>query len=358
MAGGMTTVRAADRASGILEFARADPELVREYFVRRGYSTDLIEWKYFDARFNRSRERGYVWINEGRVKGFIGLIPFKLTEVSGTRKVVWTCDWHVEEAQLKPGVGVLLLRKAMASNPYLATLGGNEITRAIVPRLASKTVPDAAVAFHLPLRLAAALDRLQRLYPEFGRMAAFRRMTRSPLTKMPLRPWLSRRSRDPLKWVDGVSPSSAHLFSMGTADGAPEPVYDREHLEWQLVRCPKVRSISCFLGAPEQPDAAGLLWSSVERPLYWRAAFKAFPDKADALELLVAAASREVHRRKGAALSVLCSLGDIPLQRALKRRGFVQERSKVPLSLLSWPDSDIEPYAGLSYLDADLGYLF
>ena len=113
---------------------------VERYLLSRGSRPDMIAWKYFDATFNRGRERGLVWVHRGEVRGFIGLIPFRLRTQDVLRDAVWTCDWSLEDPRRSPGMGIVLLRAAIAAAPVAISLGGNEMTRALLPRIAAQTI--------------------------------------------------------------------------------------------------------------------------------------------------------------------------------------------------------------------------
>ncbi|MBV8514077.1 MAG: hypothetical protein JO260_02135, partial [Acidobacteria bacterium] len=52
-----------------------DPELLVEYLGREDFPADIVRWKYFNSEFNRGRERGYAWVKDGKIGGFLGLIP-------------------------------------------------------------------------------------------------------------------------------------------------------------------------------------------------------------------------------------------------------------------------------------------
>jgi hypothetical protein len=139
--------------------SEADPAAVKRYLLGRQMPPEIIDWKYFDERFNRGRERGLVWVRGDEVAGFLGLIPFH-TEIEGSRaECAWLCDWSIDPSQAG-GMGLMLLKRAGGLYDGLFNLGGNENTRQIVPRLADRTVPDAAVNLVLPLRLGSVFAGL------------------------------------------------------------------------------------------------------------------------------------------------------------------------------------------------------
>jgi hypothetical protein len=72
-------------------------EPVKEYLTALGESEEIVELKYFDHRFNQGRERGYVWIADGPVHGFIGLIPFRIMHNRREMSVAWSRDWSLDQ---------------------------------------------------------------------------------------------------------------------------------------------------------------------------------------------------------------------------------------------------------------------
>jgi hypothetical protein len=73
------------------------PDSLIEYLGRDGNSPGIVQWKYFDSRFNGGRERGYSWVRDGRIGGFVGLIPFQVVVGSRVAEAGWTCDWCVQD---------------------------------------------------------------------------------------------------------------------------------------------------------------------------------------------------------------------------------------------------------------------
>jgi hypothetical protein len=143
-------------ASGFQPLSALDPDWLVEYLGREGHAAEEVRWKYFDSRFNRNRERGYAWVKDGKIGGFLGLIPFQVVVGDRVADAAWTCDWSVQDPTAR-GIGILLIRQAQDKYEFLTQLGGNEATQRIISRLSSKTVNDAGIVFHLPLRLGAML---------------------------------------------------------------------------------------------------------------------------------------------------------------------------------------------------------
>src|ERR1700690_1737066 len=110
------------------------PELVKNYLTRQGVPAAIVDWKYYDAKFNRGRPRGSVWLRDGRVLGFLGLIPFRFTNDGGD-EAAWCCDWSIDSAQSGAGAGIMLVKHAQGLYRCLFGLEGSEITKRIFPRL-------------------------------------------------------------------------------------------------------------------------------------------------------------------------------------------------------------------------------
>src|SRR5215813_3457927 len=140
--------------AGFQPLSSIDPAALIEYLGREGNPAEMVQWKYFDSRFNANRERGYAWVKDGKIGGFIGLIPFQVCIDGRIAEAAWTCDWSVQD-QTGRGTGILLVRQAQEKYEFLTQLGGNEATQRIISRLAAITVNDAGVRFYLPLRLGA-----------------------------------------------------------------------------------------------------------------------------------------------------------------------------------------------------------
>ena len=139
----------------LLKLAEAPPTLVRDYLVRQDISPEIVDWKYFDARFSRGRERGFVCMKDDKVCGFLGLIPFQVRKDARTLECAWSCDWSVDASQVAGGMGIMMVKQAKDAYDAVFNVGGNENTRRIFPRLSDRTVWDAGISFVLPLRLGA-----------------------------------------------------------------------------------------------------------------------------------------------------------------------------------------------------------
>src|ERR1700733_240463 len=215
-----------DMSSGFQPLSALDPDALIEYLGGEGHAAEAVRWKYFDSRFNRNRERGYAWVKDGKIGGFLGLIPFQV--VAGDRVVdaAWTCDWSGQDPTAR-GIGILLIRQAQDKYEFLTQLGGNEATQRIISRLSSKTVNDAGIVFHLPLRLGAPLRVARRKFPRLP-VDAFEFVNQVPLR-------IPRRSAGTASVIfePGVSKVLETLLEPAKR-GAIYSRYDFEYVQWQI----------------------------------------------------------------------------------------------------------------------------
>ena len=144
----------------LLSEVRAD--LVKDYLIRQGMRPEIIDWKYFDIPFNRNRERGCVLVRDDVVQGFLGLIPFNIACNGRVVEAAWCCDWSRDLAQSTGGMGIMLVKQAQRLYPFLFGIEGSDMTKQIFPRLATHTIPHAAIRMQLPLRLGAYVERISR----------------------------------------------------------------------------------------------------------------------------------------------------------------------------------------------------
>jgi hypothetical protein len=339
-------------ASAFQPLSEIAPQALIEYLGREGNSEELVRWKYFDARFNRNRERGYVWLNDGKLGGFLGLIPFEV--VAGDRVVdaAWSCDWSVQDATGR-GIGILLIRQAMQKYPLLTQLGGNDATQRIISRMASITVNDAGMVFHLPLRLGAILRLARRRYPSFP-VDAFQ-----PMNRLPMR-WPPRRKDEPRVIIEtGVSEVLAEVLTPPRHGGIYSR-YDLGYLRWQIADCPFVTAQTFYVAGPDGPRAAALLWRQTDTPDFWRMALWLGMAATVEMDIVLARVIHHVFEQKGFLLSIVISRMEADLIGLLRRKHFIAAPRRRPLHIISGqktgePVPELWP---LSYLDTDYAYRF
>jgi hypothetical protein len=340
-------------ASSIVPLGDVSGHLVRDFLRRFDFDPHIIEWKYFDAAFNRGRSRGYVWLHRDRVGGMIGLIPFAIAAAGQAREVQWSCDWMLADPLASPGIGILLLKRALATGEGVIGLGGNENTRKLIPRLATRTVPDAASTLHLFLRSGALLEKLER------RLARVPLRAPGFLRRLPLR-WIPRSGRDTgVRTETGVAPTIGPLLE---SDGGPgwHPRYDFDYVDWQVGRCPTLVSGTSYAPGRTAPDAAAVYWRPRSSNTFWRMAVWWNEEHPDRLDAVVREAISRVYEHGGAAVSVIASRSDAPLIGRLEAAGFVALGRPRAVYLCAGAQSTepLPELRGLSYLDTDLGYRF
>ena len=238
----------------IQPMSAVDPELVKDYLTGTGESHSIVEWKYFDRRFNQNRERGYVWISDRRARGFIGLIPFRMLHNHQILSVAWSCDWSLDR-RTHPGLtGVILVRESLRPYNFVLSCGGNEKTRRLFSQIALRTSLNAGITLHAPMRAGVVLPLLQ------GTVGPQRLDRLQGLGQAPLRT-----IGHETKWEVTTEPgvSSALLPLLERRSGLEDcPLYDFEYLDWQIGRCPSLSSWTMYINSARgvrRPCCSGAL---------------------------------------------------------------------------------------------------
>jgi hypothetical protein len=337
----------------LLRLAEAEPSLVKDYLVRQEIAADIVDWKYFDSRFNRSLNRGFVCMKDGKVCGFLGLIPFKARKNARVLECAWSCDWSVDASQVAGGMGIMLVKQAKEAYDAIFNVGGNENTRRIFPRLAEQTVWDAGINLVLPLRLGPILAR------------AAPRFLQRPLTQV-------RFLRNfPLKWVRTSAMDQGIRIERGvSAEIAPLiedpgqrewcPLYDYEYVWWQLGACPAIVSWSCYIPSQSIPRTAAIVWRSATSADFWRCSLWGIQNAKDEAELLLRRVIQFVYQQDGSALFAIASHLDQELMSLLTGQGFLRRRKRLPFYGMRGRDANLafDEFGILSFLDADMAYRF
>jgi len=337
--------------SGLQPMSEADPAAVKRYLAERQIDPEIIEWKYFDARFNRRRERGVVWARENKVAGFLGLIPF-CAEKDGVRtECAWSCDWSVDSSQAG-GMGLMLVKRARDFYDGIFNVGGNENTRRLFPRLADRTVVDAGVSLVLPLRLGSIFGILP--------PGVWKRALSKPqfLQQIPLR-WVRQGSRARISIEPGIPARAMSAFDEA-APGDWHPLYDSEYVEWQLGRCPAMQCWTCSISSESPVRTAALLWRSRSSSAYWRLALCGARSDLEKIQMVVGAIVSFVYAQRGVALFAVASHLENDLADLLVRQGFLRRRARLPFYAMRGRRSELpmDEFGVLSYLDSDLAYRF
>jgi hypothetical protein len=336
----------------LLKLAEAPPPLVQDYLARQEIPPEISQWKYFDARFNRGRERGFVCMKDDKVCGFLGLIPFQARKDGRTLECAWSCDWSVDAAQATGGMGIMLVKKAKDAYDAVFNVGGNENTRRIFPRLSDRTVWDAGISLVLPLRLGAILGKLA---PRFLRPLTQQKILRN----FPLKWMRNIAVDDRVQIQEGVSLELAPLFE-DSGQGEWCPLYDHEYVRWQLETCPAVSCWSCYIPSQPTPRAGAIIWRSATSTDFWRLAVWGVRQAENEAKLLIHRAIQFVHQQNGAALFAIASHLDQGLIAALAEQGFLRRRARLPFYGMRGREAKLtfDEFGVLSFLDADLPYRF
>jgi hypothetical protein len=247
-------------------------------------------------------------------------------------------------------MGILLLRRAIESSAALFALGGNENTRRLLPRIAARTVPDAALGMHLLLRSGAILRRAEGM---LSRLPMPRLLYMIPLRWVP-----GPGSSSEIRTEQGVSRLIAPLFDSGHGEGW-SPRYDSSYVSWQIGRSPLIRCWTSYCMSAGEPKAAAVYWSPATSGDLWRLAVWYQPGSAGLLDPVLRTAVSQIYRQGGMAVSAIVSRLDTEVQSALRGSGFLPLGRRRPLYVCTAQDENAVPeLSGLSFLDSDLAYRF
>jgi hypothetical protein len=337
-------------ASSFSPLSELSGERLLEFLQRTGMPRQVAEWRYLDTAFNRGRNRGIAWIHRGRIEGMIGLVPFQVAGAGQVREANWSCDWMLANPAAHPGMGILLLKQAIQDSNVLFAVGGNENTRRLLPRIATLTVPGAAVSLHLPLRMGALIERLRRR-GLWRHLPLPRAAYMIPLRRVP-------RPTQAVRTESGLVPAAAPLIE-SEGRGHPAPAYDFGYVDWQIGRSPVLVSATSYGPPRGSPRAVALYWSPRDSLGLWRLAVWAEPDSSAQLSAVLRTAVRHVYERGGIVLSTIVSRLETERIDLLHSAGFVSRGSRALYYCASGAQASA-PFelSGLSYLDTDLAYRF
>ncbi len=325
-------------------------ERLEDYFRAQNVSLEIIHWKYFDRSFNASGRRGYVWENNNRVVGLIGLIPFILQHDGQRIDSTWGCDWFVTDYQKNPLIGVSLLRRAINSTDCFLAVGGTPHSRKPIRQTAQHVADDGAITLELPLRLGALTKRLE------ARIPIMQRLSRGAIDDFPIR-WVRRPgATSGVQWQKGVADALGPLLESRSPAGW-SPSYDLEYVDWQIGRCPALESWTCFFQDGRGPLAAVLLWRLKGSRRSWRLAFWVVPGSEEVLEHVLDNAISRVYGEGAVSVFAMVSSSDHDYLKLMKSRGFI-ERGRDPVFVCSPRGKPVEfaDVTDLNYLATDLAY--
>jgi hypothetical protein len=247
---------------------------------------------------------------------------------------------------------MMLLKQALASYGRLYSLGGNENTRAILPRLSQTVVLDAGIELHKPLRMGGVIRAL-------GRAAHLRFSPPVPfIDEVPLQR-IGRVASPSQALLSSALTSSIEPLLEASRKQDPQACYDFAYLNWQLMCCPVLMSGVCTVPGDSAPRAAVFFWHLANKPAFWRIALVSEPRASEELDLALTRVIQHVQSQRGWMISVVASRLETDLLQSLNKKGFIAAKRRRPLFIM---DSDSKRAPGelkqLSYLDTDYAYRF
>ena len=321
-------------------------ESLKELLRPFGLPPHIVEWKYFARTFGEGESRGLVWLREGTVHAAIGLIPFRIQTANGRMSASWTCDWVVGSPKANPGIGVLLMREASKIAGPLFSVGGNDVNRQLMPRIATRSIASAAVEYHRPLRLGGS-----RWFRGIDRRVGHRLQ---PLNRVRIHPPAFRRHA---VVESGVSDVLAQFLEPEVRSRVTmAPAYDIAYLRWQIAECPDLESATCYVPTDDMV-AAALCWRGRSAPRNWRCALWTRDESDQQTKTVLASLVAHVSRHGGDRLSIITAEKDDRRRRMLRSRGFV-DSDEVRSLYVTGSELPAVDVAALSFLDSDLAYRF
>ena len=339
-------------APSVVPLSEVSPDLLRDFLARAGMTREVADWRYLDTEFNRGRNRGFAWLPRNRMEGMVGLIPFHVAGPGPLRVANWSSDWMLADPTSNPGMGILLLKRAIESSGELYALGGNKNTQKLLPRIATRTVPDAGLGFHLPLRAGALLSRIDRAVS--GRLPKPKFLYMIPLR------WRRESGGSPqVHTQPGLARQLEPLLDVRQEKGW-YPCYDMPYLDWQIGRSPLLRCWTSFSPNAGERHAAAVFWRPRSSTDFWRLAVWWRGGHRDHLQAVIREVVAQIYQQGGMAVSAIVSRLDEEVQAALRSAGFLNLGSRRSLYICTSRNNDkaVQELRGISYLDSDLGYRF
>jgi hypothetical protein len=319
-----------------------------------GHDPAIIDWKYCDSDFNRNRERGLACVDDhGRLLSFIGLIPFTVMHNGKAVDAAWCCDWYRALDASGP-LGVMLIQHSLKAYPLIYSLGGGEMTKAIMGRLSRVTIPTAGVELYKPVRIGGAIYALRKATA----VNVIPSVSTINNVKLPIREQKQNKAPLTVRFVASLPPTFDELLVDRVTD-AHLPAYDLQYLRWLLDRCPSITGGACLVSRGEESIGAVLFWHPVADKRFWRISLLPCRRNYGVLDAAVTKTIRHIRDNGGWLISLLASRLDIDLLELAKRNGFYQSTSRRPLYILTRNRQDIvQELEQLSYLDTDYAYRF
>lgn len=104
-------------------------------------SSPMLKWKYWNPREDCLQPRSYVMERDGRFIAHVGLWPVTVRTGTKSERGVHAMDWAADPHE--HGAGWALIKDLAQNYDFVYGIGGEEITRAILPKLGFRPVADA-----------------------------------------------------------------------------------------------------------------------------------------------------------------------------------------------------------------------
>src|SRR5579863_4052608 len=138
------------RHTTIADEERLTEFLTRVFAANAGLvSSAMLKWKYWIPRRDCPEPRSFVMERDGRILAHVGLWPVTVRAGTKSEYGVHAMDWAADPHAL--GAGWSLFMTLTKSHDFVYGIGGEEITRSILPKLGFRTVAET-VTWARPIR--------------------------------------------------------------------------------------------------------------------------------------------------------------------------------------------------------------
>ena len=116
--------------------------LTRMFSANAGLvSSSMLRWKYWVPREDWPEPRSFCMERDGRIIAHVGLWPVTVQNGTKRERGVHAMDWAADPHAR--GAGWALIKNLTRTFDFVYGIGGEEITRAILPKLGFRTVAEA-----------------------------------------------------------------------------------------------------------------------------------------------------------------------------------------------------------------------
>lgn len=109
----------------------------------------LLRWKYWQPRADCPEPRSFAMERDGRIVAHVGLWPVTVRNGALSERGCHMIDWASDPGA--PGAGVSLLQRLTRSYDFVYSIGGSEMTQAILPKFGFRIAAEAST-WARPLR--------------------------------------------------------------------------------------------------------------------------------------------------------------------------------------------------------------